>query len=178
MAQLHRELTPDAVRFCPLCGGPLARRPVPPEQKVELVCAACAFVFYLNHKVVAGTIPMEDGRILLTRRAINPGYGKWTFPGGFVDWGEEVQAAAVRETYEETGLRVALGDLVGVYSASGTPLVIVVYRARVTGGLVTTCHENDRVEWLAPAEIPWDQLAFPSTDAALRDLFGSSAGKR
>ena len=168
----HRQLTPDAVRFCPLCGGPLARSPIPPEDKQELVCTACAFVFYLNHRVVAGTIPVEDGRVLLTRRAIHPAYGKWTFPGGFVDWGEPVAAAAVRETLEETGLRVALDGLVGVYSYPGTALVIVVYQASVTGGTLTGCHENDRVEWVPPADIPWEELAFPSTQAALRDFLG------
>lgn len=173
MTQWRRQLTPEVVRFCPLCGGELARRPVPPEQKPELVCTGCAFVFYLNHKLVAGTIPVDDGRVLLTRRAINPGYGKWTFPGGFVDWGEAVEAAAVRETFEETGLRVALDGLVGVYSYPGTPLVIVVYRASVTGGRLTTCHENDRVEWVSPAEVQWQELAFPSTRDALKDFFDS-----
>jgi len=93
-----RLLTPDGVRFCPLCGGALERRPVPPEGRHEPVCTGCGFVFYLNHKVVAGTIPESDGRILLTRRAINPSYGKWTFPGGFVDWGEPVETAALTDT--------------------------------------------------------------------------------
>jgi len=174
---VHRELTPDAVRFCPLCGGALGREPVPPEGKPEMVCTRCRFVFYLHPKVVAGTIPAEDGRILLTRRAISPAHGRWTFPGGYVDWGEAVDAAAVRETYEETGFRVALGELVGVYSYPGAPVVIVVYRARVTGGTLTLCHENDRVQWVTPAEIPWDELAFPSTQAALRDFFAGSPAR-
>jgi len=69
---VHRQLTPEAIRFCPLCGGALSREVVPPEGKPEMVCTQCRFVFYLNHKVVAGTIPAEDGRILLTRRAISP----------------------------------------------------------------------------------------------------------
>jgi ADP-ribose pyrophosphatase YjhB (NUDIX family) len=168
----YRHLTPDAVRFCPLCGGPLALEPVGPDDKVEMVCPACPFIYYLDHKVVGGTIPIDDaGRILLTRRAIHPGFGKWTFPGGFVNWGEEVEAGAIRETLEETGLDVALEGLVGVYSYPGTPLVIVVYRARVLGGTITVCHENDRVEWVARDEIPWDDLAFPSTRSALKDLF-------
>jgi ADP-ribose pyrophosphatase YjhB (NUDIX family) len=167
---VHRQLTPGAIRFCPLCGGSLDRRPVPPEGKAEMVCVECQFVFYLNHKVVAGTIPAVDGRILLTRRAISPARGKWTFPGGYVEWGEAVEAAAVRETYEETGLSVALSGLVGVYSYPGTPIVIVVYRAGVTGGTLAGCHENDRLEWVTPAEIPWGELAFPSTEAALRDF--------
>jgi ADP-ribose pyrophosphatase YjhB (NUDIX family) len=137
-----------------------------------MVCAGCSFIYYLNHKVVAATIPKDtDGRVLLTRRSIEPSRGKWTFPGGFVDWGEPVDAAALRETWEETGLKVDLDGLLGVYSYPGTPIVIVVYRASVVGGEIRTCHENDRVEWVVPAEIPWDDLAFPSTTEALRAFF-------
>src|SRR3989338_10331564 len=80
-------LAPSTIRYCPLCGSDLVRVPVPPDQKEEAVCSACGFVFYLNPKVVAGTIPAEDGRILLVRRNINPSKGKWTVPGGFVGWG-------------------------------------------------------------------------------------------
>jgi 8-oxo-dGTP diphosphatase len=169
-------LTPTRIRFCPLCGHGLERRPIPPDGKPEMVCAACDFIYYLSPKVVAGAVPVEDGRILLTRRAIHPSYGKWTFPGGYVDWGEPVDAAAIRETYEETGLRVELGGLLGVYSYPGAPVAVVVYRARVLGGTITICHENDRVEWVAPEAIPWENLAFPSTTAALRDLLGPASG--
>jgi ADP-ribose pyrophosphatase YjhB (NUDIX family) len=166
----HRHLTPETIRFCALCGAGLELRPVGPDKRREMVCSACEFVFYVNQKVVAGTIPWQDGRLLLTRRAINPAHGKWTFPGGYVDWGETVDAAALRETWEETGLTVALGALVGVYSYAATPVVIVVYTAEVLSGTLTLCHENDRLEWVAPADIPWTELAFPSTQAALRDF--------
>jgi ADP-ribose pyrophosphatase YjhB (NUDIX family) len=174
-APLHYQLTPERIRFCPLCGHALARQPVPPEGKSELVCPGCSFVYYLGQKVVAAAIPMEEGRILLTRRAIHPAHGKWTFPGGYVDWGEPVDAAAIRETFEETGLTVELGGLVGVYSYPAAPVVIVVYEARVTGGTLRVCHENDRVEWIDPNEIPWEELAFPSTIAALRDFLKRAA---
>jgi ADP-ribose pyrophosphatase YjhB (NUDIX family) len=117
---------------------------------------------------------MQAGRILLTRRAIHPAHGKWTFPGGYVEWGEQVERAAVRETLEETGLTVDLGGLVGVYSYPASPVVIVVYEARVTGGTPTPCHENDLVEWIECNAIPWEDLAFPSTVAALRDFLGRS----
>jgi ADP-ribose pyrophosphatase YjhB (NUDIX family) len=172
----HRHLTPDTIRFCPLCGARLQRRLVGPEPRPEMVCSGCEFVYYVSQKVVAGTIPWQDGRLLLTRRAIPPSLGKWTFPGGYVDWGETVDAGALRETREETGLTVKLGALVGVYSYEASPVVIVVYEAAVTGGALTLCHENDRLEWMTPAEIPWDELAFPSTLAAMRDFLARRAG--
>ncbi|HEV8614634.1 MAG TPA: NUDIX hydrolase [Methylomirabilota bacterium] len=170
--QAHRLLAPSTIRFCPLCSATLAREPVPPDHREQAVCSACRFVFYLNPKVVAGTIPEQDGRLLLTRRSIEPGHGLWTFPGGFVDFGETVSDAAVRETLEETGLKVELTGLLNVYSYPGSP-VIIVYRARVTGGTLTACDENDLLEWVTPEEIPWPQLAFPSTREALREWVGA-----
>src|SRR5947207_397731 len=163
-----RLLAPNTIRFCPLCAGALGRGPVPPDQREQAMCGACGFVFYLNPKVVAGTIPEQDGRILLTRRSINPGRGLWTFPGGFVDFGESVTDAAMRETLEETGLKVELTGLQHVYSYTGAP-VIIVYRALVVGGTLTACAENDRLEWVRPDDIPWEVLAFPSTRDALRE---------
>ncbi|MBI2544613.1 MAG: NUDIX hydrolase [Candidatus Rokubacteria bacterium] len=100
-------LAPATIRYCPLCGSDLVRVPMPPDQKEEAVCSACGFVFYLNPKVVAGAIPAQDGRVLLVRRNIEPAKGKWTFPGGFVEWGESIGAAALREALEETGGRHA-----------------------------------------------------------------------
>ena len=77
----HRVLSPSTIRFCPLCGGALARARVPPDHREQPICGTCGFVFYLHPKVVAATIPEERGRVLLTRRSINPSRGKWTFPG-------------------------------------------------------------------------------------------------
>jgi ADP-ribose pyrophosphatase YjhB (NUDIX family) len=166
----HRHIAPETIRFCPLCGAGLAPKGLGPDKKTEMVCTGCEFIFYMTQKVVAGTIPWRDGKLLLTRRAIDPANGKWTFPGGYVDWGETVDAAALRETWEETGLTVKLGGLIGVYSYPTSPVVIVVYRARVLGGTLTLCHENDRLEWVTPAEVPWEELAFPSTVEAMRDF--------
>lgn len=168
-----RHLAPDTVRFCPLCGTALIRKPIPPDLKEEAVCPTCDFIFYLNPKVVAGAILAEDGRILLARRAIEPSRGKWTFPGGFVDWGESTTAAAVRETREETGLAVNLDGLLGVYSYPGAPVVIVVYRARISGGTLRANHEIQELAWVTPEEVPWEDLAFPSTRDALRDWLSS-----
>ncbi len=165
----HPVLSPSTIRFCPLCGGALGRTRLPPDHREQAVCTQCRFVFYLNPKLVAATIPEDGGRILLTRRTIDPAKGKWTFPGGFVDFGERTADAAVRETLEETGLCVTVSGLLGVYSYTDSP-VIVVYRAVVTGGTLATCEENDRVEWVTPADLPWPELAFPSTREALCEL--------
>ena len=161
-------LGPTTIRLCPLCGAPLAAEPVPPDQREQKVCSRCRFVFYLNPKVVAATIPEQAGATLLTRRSISPGRGLWTFPGGFVDFGETVTDAAMRETFEETGLQVDLTGLLNVYTYPDAP-VIIVYRARVIGGTLTTCDENDALEWVTPERIPWDVLAFQSTREALRE---------
>lgn len=170
-ASRPRILSPTTVRFCPLCGAPLAREPIPPDQREHAVCTRCRFIFYLNPKLVGATIPEQDGRVLLTRRTIDPGRGLWTFPGGFVDYGETVTDAAVRETFEETGLTVDLSGLLNVYTYPAAP-VIVVYRAAVVGGTLTTCDENDLLEWVTPEEIPWTALAFQSTREALREWMG------
>ena len=171
-AHAHRVLAPETIRYCPLCGGGLARAPVPPDHREQAVCSRCRFVFYLNPKLVAGTLPLDGHRVLLTRRTINPGRGLWTFPSGFVDFGESVTDAAVRETLEETGLEVELSGLHNIYSYPGAP-VIVVYRARVTGGTLAPCDENDALSWVGAGEIPWQALAFPSTTEALREWVAS-----
>jgi 8-oxo-dGTP diphosphatase len=165
------ELRPDRVRFCPLCGEGLNRQPVPPENREHPVCSGCRFVFYLAPKVVAGTLPIRDGRVLLTRRAIDPAKGLWTFPGGYVDWGEDVRDGARRETLEEVGLAVRLGELLGLYSYAGSPVVVVVFLAAVPDGVEAALCANEVLEvaYFAPDEIPWHALAFPSSRDALQD---------
>ena len=159
----------DGFRFCPRCGGPLDSRSLKDGEPARLVCAACGFVFYLDPKVAACTIFMLDGGIVLLRRAIEPQIGKWVFPGGFVDRGEPVTDAAVRETLEEVNLKVGLLGILDVYSFPDSPVVVVVYAAEVLGGTLQACDECDEVKAYAPEKLPWEDLAFPSTKAALRD---------
>jgi ADP-ribose pyrophosphatase YjhB (NUDIX family) len=137
------------------------------------VCDGCGFVGYLHPKIVAVTIPVRDGRVLLARRAIEPALGFWTFPGGYVDWGEDMATAARREMREEVGLDLAPAGLVGIYSYPGAPVVIVAYHVTVPDGLDAKAdgHEVSQIGYFAREEIPWDTLAFPSTRAALEDWF-------
>jgi ADP-ribose pyrophosphatase YjhB (NUDIX family) len=156
-------------RYCPRCGGALGLRALKDGEPSRLVCAACEFVFYLDPKVAACTICMVDGGIVLLKRSIEPAAGKWVFPGGFVDRGETVAAAAVRETMEEVNLKVGLTGILDVYSYPGSPVVVIVYAAEVTGGELFACDECEEVETFPPENLPWSDLAFESTRAALRD---------
>jgi len=157
------------VKHCPRCGGKLEERFIEFEQRVRKVCAGCEFIFYLNPKVVAGAVPRQGDRIWLLRRNLEPGRGSWTFPGGYVDLGERVPEAAMRETLEETMLEVRLDGLLDVYSYSTVGIVLVVYRATVIGGAARVTCESQEVRAFRLDEIPWDDLAFPSTREALAD---------
>ena len=156
-------------RFCPRCAGGLERRVIKEREPERLVCVRCGPVFYLDPKVAACTITNLEGRVVLARRAIEPSLGKWVFPGGFVDRGETVAAAAVRETLEEVNLRVSLTGILDAYSYPGSHVVVVVYAAEVVGGRLEACDECLEVHTFAPEDIPWDDLAFESTRDALRD---------
>jgi ADP-ribose pyrophosphatase YjhB (NUDIX family) len=156
-------------RFCPKCGAGLHRRVLRDGDPERLVCAGCEFVFYLDPRLAACTICMLDGGIVLLRRGIEPQLGKWVFPGGFVDRGETVQAAAVRETLEEVNLRVLLTGILDVYSFPGQDVVVVVYAAEVVGGAMEARDECLEAKLFRPESIPWEDLAFDSTRAALRD---------
>ena len=152
-------------RHCVRCGQALAGEPP--------ACPACGWVHYRDPKLAACVIFRWQGGIFLTRRGIEPGYGLWTYPGGYVDRGETVESAAVRETHEETGCDVRLDRLLGLYSYRGQTAIIVVYCGTVTGGEPRAAHESLEARSFEEARIPWDELAFPSTREALRDFLAA-----
>jgi ADP-ribose pyrophosphatase YjhB (NUDIX family) len=160
----------ETFRFCPSCGGPLASRSLKPGDPERLVCGRCGFVFYLDPKVAVGTIIADqDDRIVLVRRAIEPGYGKWVFPGGYVDRGEPLGDAALREALEECGLAVRLDSLVDIYSYPGRTPIIVVFAASLLGGTLAVDEEGLEAHWFRAIDLPWNELAFRSTYEALKD---------
>jgi len=159
-------------RFCPRCGAGLERRLLKSTEPERLVCTGpgCGFVFYLDPKIAVGTIiTLASGGLVLCRRAIEPGYGKWVFPGGYVDRGEPLTTAAIREAREECGLEIRIDGLVNIYSYLGRVPVIVVYAATALGG--SLMHDDEQLEAaeFARDSIPWTELAFQSTEEGLRD---------
>ncbi len=158
-------------KFCPVCGGTLTSLELMANEPARLTCSACNFVFYLDPKVVACTILELDNRIVLLRRAIKPQKGKWVIPGGYVDRGEKVETAAIRETAEECGLRIRIDHLLGVYSYPGHVPVVIVYVARYVSGELHPGDEAQKAEFFLEEEIPWQDLAFQSTADALKDYF-------
>ena len=168
----------SAYRFCPTCGGRLEARRLKAGDPERLVCARCGFVFYMDPKVAVGTIiRTPDDRLVLVRRAIEPGYGLWVFPGGYIDRGEEVTAAAIREAREESGLDVRIEGLVNIYSYGGSTPIIIVYSATVTGGTLCTDEECLEARLFTPDQIPWEALAFRSTREALADYLRTTVGR-
>lgn len=158
-------------RFCAMCGAPLVETKLPTEERPRLVCVSCAYVQYINPKVVCGTLTSQDGRLWLLRRGIEPRFGYWSYPAGFQEWDESSQDAAHRETKEEIGCDVLIERLFGVYSSPGAPVVNIVYIASLltTSLAPTTTSEALEVRAFSPGELPWNDLAFPSTRAVLLD---------
>ena len=158
------------LNYCSRCGSPLALGPLPTESRDRLACGNCGFIAYVNPRLVVSAIPVTDsGNAVLIRRGIQPGYGWWAQPGGFLEIDETAQEGAVRETMEETGLVVEPKQIVGVYTRPQAAIVVVCWEARIVGGEMRLTDESLEVREFKASEIPWPKLAFQTTTWALRD---------
>jgi len=139
------------------------------EKSWRRVCRSCGRINYFNPRVVAGVIPLLKGKVVLGRRAIEPAHGFWGFPCGYVELGESVEEAAIREAREEIALKVVIKSLVGVFSYSDAAVVTVVYAGSVNKSQKPRAtHETLEVAAFSPKDIPWNRLAFRSTRDALK----------
>jgi ADP-ribose pyrophosphatase YjhB (NUDIX family) len=155
--------------FCSNCGARLIVKVPEGDDRLRHVCEACTTIHYQNPKIVAGCIPDWDGRLLLCRRAIEPRYGLWTLPAGFMENGETTEQAAARETWEEARARVGEMKLYGVFSIPHISQVYLMFRARLEEERFEPGPESLEVRLFEEHEIPWDELAFPVVKLTLRN---------
>ena len=151
-------------RFCPQCSAPLRRRLAFGRRRQ--ICPECGYIHFNDPKVAVGVVAQRRGRLLLVRRDHEPRLGEWSFPSGYVDAGEVLEEAAVRETKEETGLDVRIQRLLGAYSSAGERVIFIAYAARVTGGRIEVGAECQDVRLFPPDSLP--PLAFSHDAAILR----------
>ncbi|CAN5830610.1 NUDIX domain-containing protein [soil metagenome] len=166
---MEKEYKSSEYNFCPRCGEELEKRLLKEGEPVRWVCGQCGFVFYPGPKLVAGAIFELDEGIVLVQRSIEPGYGKWTFPGGFVERGEVAEDAAEREVLEECGMDIEVTGIIGLYTYEDQTPAIAVYSAEIKDGEPRPLDETMDVKCFPQNELPWTEMAFPSTVHALKD---------
>lgn len=160
----------EMVRYCSRCGTALRYGPLSGEHRERHACEACGFIAYINPRLVVTTLPVTAaGELVLLRRAIEPGYGRWAQPGGFLEADETAIQGAIRETREETGLEVVPTGIVGLYSRPQGAIVVVAFSARIVGGEMTTTPEALDVRTFPLGAIPWDEIAFDTSIWAIGD---------
>ena len=148
------------------------------DNRPRHVCTVCAAVHYQNPKIVVGAIPEWQDQILLCRRAIEPRYGFWTLPAGFLERGETTLAGAARETLEEANARIEIGHLYSLFNLPHIDQVYMLFRARLLDLDFGPGEESLEVRLFAETEIPWDELAFPVVRETLNLFFSDRADGR
>lgn len=166
------------MKRCTNCGGELTVITPPNDDRPRLFCPACGTVHYENPKMVVGSIPEHDGRILLCRRAIEPRMGMWTLPAGYLENGETVQAGARREAYEEA--RANLADLAPYlfFNICHIHQVYFMFRARLADLNFSAGEESLEVRLFSESEIPWTELSFAVITETLRHYCKDRASGR
>jgi len=159
---------PRRARFCSQCGAAIVRRVPPGDNRERDICDQCGAIHYQNPRVVVGTVPVWQGRILLCRRAIEPRYNTWTLPAGFMELGETSAQGAARETLEESGVRIKMGALFTVIDVPQMEQVHLFYLAEVLGPELDPGPESLEARYYDDVDIPWDALSFRTVTTTLQ----------
>lgn len=160
-----------AINYCSHCGTPVNLRVPPGDTLVRAVCDACGTIHYQNPKLVVGSLPEWEGKVLLCRRAIEPRQGLWTLPAGFMENNETMPEAAARETLEEACAQIELGAMYTLISVPHINQVHAIYRARLLNLDFSPGIETLEVALLDEHEIPWDEIAFRTIALTLRHYY-------
>ena len=159
------------MNYCSSCGAEVALKIPPDDNRLRHVCVSCAMVHYQNPKIVAGCIPVWEDKVLLCKRAIEPRYGYWTLPAGFMELGETSQDAALRETLEEANARVKIINLFAVFNLPHVNQVYLMFNASLMDLDFCAGDESLEVALFTQDGIPWEQLAFTTIRYALKFFF-------
>jgi ADP-ribose pyrophosphatase YjhB (NUDIX family) len=155
------------MQFCSKCGARVSLRTPHDDNRERSICDACNTVHYQNPLIVVGCVPEQDGKILLCTRAIEPRYGYWTLPAGFMELGESLAEGAARETLEEACADVKIGHLFASVDVIGAGQVHLFFTATFDGDYAAG-EESLEVALFSKDEIPWEDLAFESGRYALK----------
>lgn len=157
------------MKFCSHCGSDAIAHTIPTgDNRLRHVCGTCGHIFYENPRVVCGALPVWEDKILLCRRAIEPRLGFWTLPAGYMENGETTEQAALRETHEEAQARLNIDGLYTIYNLPHISQVYFFYRGQLVDGQHSAGFESLDTELFTPAQIPWDELAFPTIEKTLK----------
>lgn len=156
------------MKFCPDCAADIRVEIPEGDHLPRYVCSVCATIHYRNPRVIVGAICEYEDQLLLCRRDIEPRRGFWTFPAGFLEIGETTAEGAARETMEESGASVEIEDLCALINVPYIAQVYLTYRARMTNPHHHVTPESSETKLIAPEDIPWDDLAFPTILHSLR----------
>ena len=159
------------MKYCSSCTHEVVRKIPEGEDRERDVCPSCGEVFYVNPKIIVGCIPTVGDQVLLCKRAIEPRYGKWTLPAGFMENRETTAEGAAREMWEEAEARAVDMALYRIFDVPHISQVYVFYRCEVLDGQFGAGSESLESKLYSEADIPWDELAFPVVIEMLREFF-------
>ena len=154
--------------YCIKCGGKTKSDIINGDNIPRNRCEACNYIHYINPKIIVGTLPLRGDKVLLCKRDINPGFGKWTLPSGFMEMGESLEQGAEREAKEEANLKLKLNKLYGTYSIPRIGQVLFIFIANILNEDFRAADETSEVKLFSVSEIPWEKIAFPSVEFFLK----------
>lgn len=161
------------MNFCSNCGARVALSIPQGDNRERFVCqsSSCASIHYQNPRIITGCLPVYGDSVLLCKRAIEPRYGLWTIPAGFMENGETTEAGALRESWEEAYANLAISHLYGLYDLPHINQVYFIYKAELQDTLFKSSPESLEVALFKESDIPWDNLAFKVVEKTLRRFF-------
>ena len=160
------------MNYCIKCGSSNINFDIPKgDNRQRHSCNDCGYIHYINPRIIAGCIIQKEGKILLAKRAIEPRYGKWNWPAGFLEQNEDVITGAAREALEETGYEVKISHLQTIYSVPHVSQVFMLFVADIIAKKFENPGETLEMQLFNEKNIPWDEVAFSSNTFAIKKYF-------